>query len=140
MPETCRPLGWRCSHFQIADPLLKTRLPRKVAGDMIVSLMSNSSGPIRPIFERQLLQGKLSWSRTQCLLMCALSLSLRPLSSAYHSSPFMSVKGLFLPGPGSFNFFIKFHRRPSDCGRSEHFLTSCHLCTCEIVVIVKAWK
>ena len=39
-PEICRPLGWRCGHFQIADPVLKTGLPRKVARH---SLMSNNS-------------------------------------------------------------------------------------------------
>ena len=40
MPETCRSLGWRCDHFQTVDPLLNTRLPRKV---VVVSLMSNNS-------------------------------------------------------------------------------------------------
>ena len=30
MPETCKRLGWRCGHFQIVDPLEKTRLLRKV--------------------------------------------------------------------------------------------------------------
>ena len=40
-PEICRPLGWRCGHFRIADPVLKTRLPRKSL--VIVSLMANNS-------------------------------------------------------------------------------------------------
>ena len=33
MPEIFRPLGWRRNHSKIADPVLTTRLPRKVARD-----------------------------------------------------------------------------------------------------------
>ena len=32
-PEICRPLGWQCGYCRIADPVLKTKLPRKVASD-----------------------------------------------------------------------------------------------------------
>ena len=31
VPSTCRLLGWRCGHFQITDPLLTSRLPKRVA-------------------------------------------------------------------------------------------------------------
>ena len=40
MPGTCRPLGWRCGHFQTAGPLSKPGFQEKSL--MIINLMSNN--------------------------------------------------------------------------------------------------
>ena len=60
-PETCKLLGWWCGHFQIADPLLKTRVLRRATCEKLTSVQElwHFQNPSCSCFHGH---GRRSWS------------------------------------------------------------------------------
>ena len=63
VPETCKLLGWWCGHFQIADPLLKTRVLRRATCEKLTSVQQlwHFQNPSCSYFHGH---GRRSWSHS----------------------------------------------------------------------------
>ena len=69
MPEIFRPLGLRRNHSKIADPVLTTRLPRKVARDSCpTTLTFPFCGCFRGHGRRYCME---LWSNIETALLCS---------------------------------------------------------------------